>query len=126
MREIKYRAWSKVLNDFLDITAFEIFKGEINGIFNDGDFIGYDKEDIIMMEYTGLKDKNGKEIYEGDIVSLPNEKPFKDFICVVQFNDGCFDIYNKERNWRDYLKCWTCNYVPVVIGNIYKNPELLG
>jgi uncharacterized phage protein (TIGR01671 family) len=131
MREIKFRAWDK---DNFKMLTYEDDGNDV-GFFIDSlnktiSVIGLEDErrtdiSVELMQYTGLKDKNDKEIYEGDIIALPNDKPFKDFICIVQFNDGCFDIVNKERGFRDYLKCWVCNNVAEVIGNIYENPELL-
>lgn len=66
-------------------------------------------DDVILMQSTGLKDKNGVEIYEGDIV-----KTFGANIYVVEFYDGKFNPISdlEASNWK-------------VIGNIYENPELL-
>lgn len=122
MKETKFRAWSKGANMFLDITGFETEKGEIYGIFHDGDYIGYDKEDIDLIQYTGLKDKNDKEIFEGDIVQVSGH-PFRGSIDI----DGNYEVgYNEYMelccgSW--YL--FRMRHWAEVIGNIYENPELL-
>lgn len=76
-------------------------------------------------QFTGMMDGDGKKTFEGDVLSYSNPKPFRDFIAVVSFNDGCFDLVNDSRDYRDYLKCHTCNYTGNVIGNRWDNPELL-
>ena len=116
-REIKFRAWDinaeeMVLWERLLMTRYG---KEWDNIFNDPDHK--------LMQYTGLLDKNGKKIYEGDVVrvTFANGTRMKG---VVEFNDGCFDIrfkvtIGKHGKNRDYLKCFTCNHAVKVIGNIY-------
>jgi len=73
-------------------------------------------EDITWLQFTGLKDKNSKEIYEGDIVETPNrKKPY-----LIRFAGGKFylDYTEEGEDLTDPL--WI-----KVIGNIYENPELL-
>lgn len=125
MREIKFRAWDKVNKfwgdpDNLAITltgklcAEDAFDGQITE-FTDSPFE--------IMQFTRLPDKNGKEIYEGDIVRY-NFKTVKDYIDLkVVFYVGAFlqQPIGEETN-PDLYYDW--NEVEI-IGNIYENPELI-
>lgn len=128
MREIKFRAWDKNEKDFVEITSFGFDEGlwyvqAIDEKENNIDPPYFDFEDELeVMQYTGLKDKNGREIYEGDIVSYPgigrSEDQEPDLLVVKWLeNDGCF-IFGGVRT--DYA----IRYGEVV-GNIYENPELI-
>lgn len=70
-------------------------------------------------QYTGLKDKNDKKIFEGDIVKVENPKPFKPYIRSVVYVETSFV-------WGDYVLGEFAHPEELeVIGNIYENPELL-
>ena len=119
-RVIKFRAWDKVDRVYLG-SAHPAFTSSIS--FEDcrGKMITKAKNKAIIFEqYTGLKDKNGKEIYEGDIVRYADD--YEENAEVV-FDDGGFQVewpINIERLEGDI----TC--MMEVIGNIHENKELLG
>ena len=80
-----------------------------------------------LMQYTGLKDKNGKEIYEGDILSIKiysGDKVIVEGKTVVEFKDGCFGvIWGHDKAFLSLNSFFKAKFE--VIGNIYENPELL-
>jgi len=123
MREIKFRAWNGRAMDDYPFDAFNDYALEDGRLCH---VCGPDSEPYtqpsksILMQYTGLTDKNGKEIYEGDVLVL--RAVWGGFQSEVIFKDGFFGmkdrsfIYPLYDSWRDSLK---------VVGNIYENPELL-
>ncbi len=112
MREIKFRQWDSIRRVwYTDIGAVG------DGMWNGFPYVSWELYPI--MQYTGLKDRNGKEIYEGDILSFVP-------IDHKKFNNPYppFSVF-----WND-KECGFCLWSPredvEVIGNIYENPELLG
>jgi uncharacterized phage protein (TIGR01671 family) len=90
-REIKFRKWSPIhgMTEIIKISEFKY----LNDIFKSCN----GKDGIILMQYTGLRDKNGKEIWEGDIIylglQLLNDKKDE---CIVIFEDGSFKATTYE------------------------------
>ncbi len=131
-REIKFRAWLKDEKKMIDVRAID-FDDDGNIIcvnYPEGkSYSGYDGDNIELMQYTGLKDKNGNEIYEGDIVKGTKRNGTKyweiNFISVVKFTNenkkSKFNIYVNEYKEFDFSACFGLE----VIGNIYENKELL-
>lgn len=131
MREIKFRdaifrkTWNeekKVIED--DFKGFHYW-GFLDG---DGSFMTPQNLDIDKsQQFTGLKDKNGKDIYEGDILSYGNKK---DEIIIkivwVDLSDNGFKIIKqKNKHILHDIRIYRFDEVAEVIGNIYENPELL-
>ena len=110
MREIKFRAW--------DFDSEQFFYFTMQDILHKIDFrillpeMAYSNPDI--QEYTGLRDKNGKEIYEGDKLEADS-----DFVGLVEYHKAEFNFVVGGYPYPIWKHC-------IVIGNLYENPELLG
>lgn len=116
MRGIKFRAWEKNLKEMIPVDNIDFEKRMINTksawrLFNE----------IELMQYTGLKDKNGKEIYEGDIARKRNiiggvvwANEYQSLGFYLKSKEGLHDVIAPYYMW-DFE----------IIGNIYENPELL-
>jgi len=127
-REIKYRAWNKVWKCMYYLTGFRLVgKKHIQLYYLDADGSSTTctalLENIILMQYTGLKDKNGKEIYEGDIVKHDFE--FGNGKGIVYYSTPKFSL--KEIGIKAVCDCFTWDEWErfEIIGNIHENPELL-
>jgi uncharacterized phage protein (TIGR01671 family) len=139
MREIKFRAWdnqSKVM--MLDYQWFDSsnphmggghhrnFKFSRNGRSTTSGSTASAYHNV--MQYTGLKDKNGVEIYEGDIVSLcevwdRGDGFYDDALAVVEWCKEFNAYRTKEIGQDDWF--YLCDHDLIVIGNIYETPELI-
>ena len=125
MREIRFRAWANGNMHSMGFTSHDGYH------FNCGrDVEDWSESNAPIMQYTGLKDKNGVDIYEGDLIKNSKDRVGK---VVWHKPSASFDVefvsdpfkYNpaidysygfKNNMWRNHVK---------VIGNIYENPELL-
>jgi hypothetical protein len=103
MREIKFRAWDEQNTTFEYPKIRALSSGKILDRFEN------------VMQYTGLKDQNGVEIYEGDVLE-------NDFVAPVIFSDGCFCVDLGENGSPCLLDYF---HKSTIIGNIYENPELV-
>lgn len=109
MRDIKFREYDPIRKKY--ISWEELLKDHDSHISM---FTGNHN----FEQYTGIKDKNGKEIYEGDVL----HKGYQNDLFVVYFLDGCF-VALRENDIEDYELLCLSDFLK--IGNIYENPELL-
>lgn len=122
MREIKFRAWDTFNKKWLDQKLFSISccNGELLNK-SCGGYIG----GVEIQQFTGLKDKNGKEIYEGDILSI-DSKEGGIFKGVITYDDKRIGFkFNDLEDNSIYSIFEGDNKSFEVIGNIFENKELL-
>jgi len=129
MREIKFKIWSNKLSEFISGKTFIDSEGGVYvfhqsvgftcGHDDKGEFIRLgsltEKQDCVAVYYTGIKDKHGREIYEGDIM----RGIMSDFNCYRVFSVR-FDVEEGGYRWCQ----WSLDSLEV-IGNIFENPEAL-
>ena len=128
MREIKFRAWDRELEEWTNYSISNI-NGNIIDFYNkEAGFWESDREGerFILCQYTGLKDKTGKEIYEGDIVREIGD----DYTPV--YTKGIYMALNIEQlKYPEEHRQFSTQFNVVwkngceILGNIYENPELL-
>lgn len=126
---LKYRAWYVLAEEMIDeILMISFIRKEIIGKFSNG-YISVplkfeDKrngEDVVLMQSTGLFDKNGKEIFEGDILGT------KDGLLngVVEYRSDLGMWTNSLIRYNNFERLCSVATSREIIGNIYENPELL-
>ena len=116
MREIKFRAWDKEIKKFHGTFALPLIGSYTVGVLHDRAAV------IELSQYTGLRDKNGKEIYEGDVIEWSEAA-----LWAVRYNQdkAQYEVYDHvySRNQATFALCSMKK--KSVIGNIYEHPELL-
>lgn len=132
----KFRAWHKKIKRMYDVAAIDLFAHKIiveedyfslhEPIMSHFKHISLDICDFILMQLTGLYDKNGKEIWENDIILInhPQDitRDFTKILGLIHWNKDEGGWYHSSHNGSPPKKMWDC---VEVLGNYYENPELL-
>lgn len=122
-REIKFRAWNEPTKEMFIVEGLDLKWNQPRCLENFGENFKEDKDSTVIMQYTGAKDENDKEIYERDLVECNYcHKEYGE----VYWND---DMLRYDLKWSD-KDCGNARHTSIdnwskVVGNIYQNPELL-
>ena len=140
-REIKFRMWNKKSKKVFDVESIS-FKDRSLNMWNSGMYSlsTFSFDDVILMQYTGLHDENGKEIYEGDVIEFSYDVFIGNFDTkvgrgIIEFIDGAFYIKPfeiegkkiKDTDTEEWFLLYTVNTDTLkVLGNVHENLEFLG
>lgn len=122
----RFRAWDKEFKEMVQVDALVFDEQIIKATYKNGNVVKEDLKNYILMQSTGLKDKNGKEIFEGDVLKVTN---LASWLEVVSFNEDKAMFVSKETKRKVeetplYDLFNTDIFEVEIIGNIHTNPEL--
>lgn len=124
----RYRAWDKEFKEMVQVDALVFGEQIIKATYKNGNVVKEDLKNYVLMQSTGLKDKNGKEIFEGDIIAIEvegleapvNAKVF----CNNDIGVLMFHVFEDDED-NPMVELIEDNLVSfAVIGNIWEHPEL--
>lgn len=117
---LRFRAWDKEFKEMVQVDALIFDEQIIKATYKNGNIVKEDLKNYVLMQSTGLKDKNGKEIFEGDIIDSTDG--FLTGVIEFRVSLGMFVSYLVEYNNFERL----CNIASSrkIIGNIWEHPEL--
>ena len=121
----KYRAWDSAKKEMFKDTFAITESGQVvvveqESVASSPDYVFVDH--LVIMQSTGLADKNGKEIFEGDIVKMSKDVYSEStYYEVVRHYGGAYRLESKQHGCELWLRHTDCE----VVGNVYENPELL-
>lgn len=123
----RFRAWDKEFKEMVQVDALVFDEQIIKATYKNGNVVKEDIKNYVLMQSTGLRDKNGKEIFEGDILKVTN---LSSWLEVVSFNEDKAMFVSKEvkRKVEEtplYDLFNTDIFEVEIIGNIWEDGELL-
>ena len=123
----RFRAWDKKYKEMVQVDALVFYEQIIKATYKNGNVVKEDLKNYVLMQSTGLRDKNGKEIFEGDILKVTN---LSSWLEVVSFNEDKAMFVSKETKRKVeetplYDLFNTDIFEVEIIGNIWEDGELL-
>lgn len=112
-----FRAWSKTEKIMSDVKKIDFCNGEIDA----RSFEETEIEEVVLMVTTGINDKNGNEIFEFDVVSLPKFGDMKPWVGVVKRMEGAWVVDTGNST----MKLWSVIEEAEILGNMFENPDLI-
>lgn len=118
----RYRAWDVEFKEMVRVDALILDEQVIKATYKNGNVVKEDIKNYKLMQSTGLKDKNDKEIFEGDVVKMAkNVYSEPTYYEVVRHRGGAYRLESKQHGCELWLRHTDCE----IADNIYKNPKLL-
>lgn len=118
----RFRAWDKEYKEMVQVDALVFDEQIIKATYKNGNVVKEDLKNYVLMQSTGLRDKNGKEIFEGDVVKMAkNVYSEPTYYEVVRHRGGAYRLESKQYGCELWLRHTDCE----IAGNIWENPELL-
>lgn len=122
----RYRAWDKEFKEMVQVDALVFEEQIIKATYKNGNVVKEDLKNYVLMQSTGLTDKNGKEIFEGDILSIETDEENVKLEVSWDSKHALFVFESKKYNAKDALgELFEDNPYPLkIIGNVWEDPEL--
>lgn len=116
----RFRAWDKKFKEMVQVDALVFEEQIIKATYKNGNVAKEDLKNYVLMQSTGLRDKNGKEIFEGDIIGI------RDGLLngVVEFNIDLGMWTNSLLRYNNFERLCSIADSREIIGNIWEHPEL--
>lgn len=123
---LRFRAWDKEFKEMVQVDALVFDEQIIKATYKNGNVVKEDIKNYVLMQSTGLRDKNGKEIFEGDILKVTN---LSSWLEVVSFNKDKAMFVSKETERKveetPLYDLFNADIFEIeIIGNIHTNSEL--
>lgn len=116
----RLRAWDKEFKEMVQVDALVFDEQIIKATYKNGNVVKEDLKNYVLMQSTGLKDKNGKEIFEGDIIDSTDG-----FMTgVVEFREDLGMFVSELVEYNNFERLCNVASSRKIIGNIWEHPEL--